>query len=244
MYVDESGDIGVSEHSSKYFILSGLIVHENDWNECLHRLKNFRKSLKEKYGFSLRTEVHAAEFFSPKTDCYRTLYKSQRIGIFKDYIKEIPRIFSQAKLVNVCILKEMYCDSDIFNIAWNKLIQNFEFFLTEKSNEKGIIVSDDTDVRKLRTLQRNMRKYNLLPSCYDNLNSEFPIINVIEDVFMRSSDSSYFIQTIDVVAYSLYRKEYKKGALRKYGIDRQFDLLDKILLKIENTDDPLGIVRN
>jgi hypothetical protein len=33
VYVDESGDPGVREGSSRYFILCGLSVHHADWHE-------------------------------------------------------------------------------------------------------------------------------------------------------------------------------------------------------------------
>ena len=39
MYVDESGDSGVSIHSSPHFILSGLIIDQDDWSLNLERLK-------------------------------------------------------------------------------------------------------------------------------------------------------------------------------------------------------------
>ena len=59
MYVDESGDPGIDKYSSPHYILSGLIISENDWKEYLNRLKTFRKSLKEQYGLNQRTEIHA-----------------------------------------------------------------------------------------------------------------------------------------------------------------------------------------
>ena len=76
MYVDESGDPGQHLLSSPHYILSGLIIHQNDWNTCLFRLKSFRKSLKIKYGLNQRTEVHAAELIRvQKIKAYKEIKK-------------------------------------------------------------------------------------------------------------------------------------------------------------------------
>ena len=38
MYVDESGDPGTKGFASPHFILSGLIIHQDDWDKYLERL--------------------------------------------------------------------------------------------------------------------------------------------------------------------------------------------------------------
>jgi hypothetical protein len=68
--------------------------------------------------------------------------------------------------------------------------------------------------------------------------------NILEDPFSRSSHHSYFIQTTDVISHLLYRKEYPKGSLKKYNLDKVFELLEPILIKKASKNDPLGIVRN
>jgi len=61
LYVDESGDPGKHKYSSPHFILSGLIISQEDWTLCLDRLKTFRKSIYTTYGLNQRTEIHASE---------------------------------------------------------------------------------------------------------------------------------------------------------------------------------------
>lgn len=85
--------------------------------------------------------------------------------------------------------------------------------------------------------------YNPVASHYSNSSYNAPIDNIIEDTFPRSSHNSYFIQTVDVISNMLYRKEYPKGSLKKYGIEMQFQKLDSILLKKASPKDPHGIVR-
>jgi hypothetical protein len=61
MYVDESGDPGNHQYGSPHYILSGLIIQEDSWLECLNRLKTFRAALKISYNLNKRTEIHANE---------------------------------------------------------------------------------------------------------------------------------------------------------------------------------------
>lgn len=244
MYVDESGDPGIDKYSSPHFILSGLIVHQDEWDKYLSKLKTFRKSLKEKYQLNQRSEIHATELIRVnKMLEYKSISKTQRINILKDYCTEIPHIFDTATVINICIQIDEHQEKDIFNLAWSRLIQRFDTFLKKGSKDKGVIVADDTQSNKLMSLQRKMRIYNPTPSNFDSGNYNAPIDNIIEDTFSRSSHHSYFIQTVDVIAHLLYRKEFPKGSLKKFGLEKQFQKLEPILLKQASKSDEFGIVR-
>jgi len=243
MYVDESGDPGKHPKSSPHFILSGLIVHQNEWDKYLIRLKAFRKSLKVKYGLNQRTELHTAELIRiQKIEEYKKINKSNRLNIIKDYCAEMPRIFDTAQILNVCITIDEHPHEDIFNLAWSRLLQRFDTYLKKVGNDKGIVVADDTDSLKLMSLQRKMRVYNPTPSHYTGTYNA-PIDSIIEDTFSRSSHHSYFLQSVDVVAHTLYRMEYPKGSLKKFGLEYQFKKLEPILLKQASKNDEYGIVR-
>lgn len=243
MYVDESGDPGIHSLSSPHFILSGIIISQDHWDRCLIRLKDFRKSLKVKYGLNQRTEIHASELIRvQKNEAYKLINKSNRINIIKDYCTEIPVIFDTAQVINICIKINEHPDTDIFNLAWSRLLQRYDTYLKKVASDKGIIVADDTDSIKLMSLQRKLRVYNPTPSHFSG-HYNLPIDNIIEDTFSRSSHHSYFLQTVDVIAHALYRKEYPKGSLKKFGLEHQFKKLEPILLKQASKNDDLGIVR-
>lgn len=243
MYVDESGDTGLTGHASEHFILSGLIVHQNDWNKYMERLKIFRKALKDKYGLNQRTEIHAAELIRiNKQKEYRKIRKTERINILKNYCSQMPIMFDSAKVINICIHKEDHKEQDIFELAWSRLLQRYDTFLKKSVNDKGIVIADDTDSVKLRNLQRKMRVYNPITSHYTGYYNA-PIDNILEDSFMRDSSHSYFIQSADVIAHILYRKEYPKGSLKKFGLEYVFNKIEPILLKKASSYDELGIVR-
>ena len=243
MYVDESDDPGKHPMSSPHFILSGLIVHQSEWDKYLSRIRSLRKSLKLKYGLNQRTEFHTAELIRiQKIEEYKKINKSNRINIIKDYCGEMPLIFDTAQIINVCIRIAEHPNQDIFNLAWSRLLQRFDTYLKKEGKDKGVIVSDDTDSLKLMSLQRKMRVYNPIPSHYSGT-YDAPIDSIIEDTFSRSSHHSYFLQSVDVVAHMLYRMEYPKGSLKKYGLEHQFKKLEPILLKHASKNDDYGIVR-
>ena len=244
LYVDESGDPGKHKYSSPHFILSGLIVSQDDWSLYLSRLKTFRKSLFNKYGLNQRTEVHSSELIRiGSLKEYQRISKTNRINILKDYATQIPIIFSNARVINICLKIDEFPDRDIFELAWSRLLQRFDTYLKKEAKDKGIVVVDDTDSIKLQNLQRRLRVYNPTPSHFTEGSYNAPINNILEDPFSRNSSQSYFIQTVDVIAHLLYRKEFPKGSLKKFGLQYQFEKLEPILLKKASKSDDLGIVR-
>lgn len=244
MYVDESGDPGSHKFSSPHFILSALIVSDVEWERYLSRLKTFRKAIKQTYGLNQRCEIHSKELVRPNNNIdYKKISKTNRMNILKDYASQIPNIFDTATIINVCLKKSEFENVDFFELAWSRLLQRYDTFLKKEAKDNGIIISDDTSSLKLMNLHRKMRVYNPIPSHFTVTPYNAPIDNIIEDVFARNSKHSYFIQTTDVIAYLLYKKEYPQGSIKKYGIDKQFEKLDSLLLKKASKNDNFGIVR-
>jgi len=226
LYVDESGDPGTHEHSSKHYILSGLIVNQDNWDKYLQELKCFRKDLRTKYGLNQRTEIHASELIRlNKIEDYKHIRKTERIHLLKDYCRQIPVIFGDTFLLTVSLNRDDFPAGGIFEEAWTKLLKQFDSFLNLKAIDKGIVICDDTESLKLNSLVRMMRH---------STDEHVELNNIIEDTFSKSSHHSYFIQTADVIAHLLYRKEYPKGSLKKFGLEKEFDYLNSIHLSESN----------
>lgn len=244
MYVDESGDPGIHQYGSPFFILSGLIVPQDEWQKYLDRLKTLRRSIKSSYGLLLREEIHASELIRiNKLKSYSAIRKSDRIQLLRQYCSQIPIIFDAAKVINVCLRKSDFPTAhDVQMTAWSRLIQRFDTYLKKSAKDKGMIISDDTNSYSVMQLLRKMRVYNYTPSHYGPAYNA-PTDSIIEDLVQRNSKHSYFIQTVDVIAHLLYRKEVPKGSLKKFGIEGYFDMVEPILLKEASKSDPLGIVR-
>lgn len=244
MYVDESGDPGLHKYGSPYYILSGLLFPEQDWQKYLQRLKELRKSIKQRYGLYVREEIHAAELIRvKKIDSYRKIRKSDRISLLKAYCEQLPILFDNAKVINVCLEKKDFESAEKVQLtAWNRLAQRYNTYLKKTAKDRGIIISDDTDGARVTRLLRKMRVYNPVPSKFEGAYNA-PTDNILEDLFQRGSHHSYFIQSADVVAHLLYRHECPKGSLKKFGLEKLFPKLEPILLKEAAGNDPMGIVR-
>jgi hypothetical protein len=244
MYVDESGDPGIfTGQNSQHFILVGLIVPINEWNSSLQRLVKLRKHFHKVTGLPEREEIHSSELVRiNKIESYRKISKSTRISILKAFVNEIPTIFPGSKIICICLDKQSLGNNQSFQeIAWKRLIQRYDTFL-KKCKGNGVIISDDSDEPILRRLLRKMRVYNPVPSKYSGYYN--PVVtNIVEDIFFRQSKHSFIIQVVDAIAHSLYRKEYPKGSLKKYGLQYLFDSLTPLLLKEASPKDLQGVVR-
>lgn len=228
MYVDESGDAGLIENGSptKYFILSAMVVHESKWNNLLQDLINFRQNLKSTKGLKMKEEIHAIEFITRPGNLVR-IAKNDRLDILKKCLDWLAS-HNDISILTVVVDKRGKT-GNIFEIAWERLIQRFENTIQRRNfpnssasiEERGMLIPDNTDNKKLRTLVRKMRRHNPIPNQrnlfqgggYRNLRLTY----VIEDPFMKDSADSYFHQLVDVVAY-FARQVYEPNAyVRKKG---------------------------
>jgi hypothetical protein len=145
-------------------------------------------------------------------------------------------------------------DYDVFTNAWQVLFQRFENTLLHGNfpggfrRDFGIVLTDNTDGRKLIRMVRRMAVYNPIPhmasrygmgSGYRNI----PILRVIEDPSFRDSRDSYPVQACDTVAYFLLQRFCPNSFIRKSGAQFVFDRLDPVLNKHASTSNRLGIVR-
>ena len=236
MYIDESGDIGLNNSPTRYFILTGLVIHEQRWRTTLHSVITLRQQLKQNYGLKLREEIHAAHLIQKPGNLSR-INKSLRLRILRDVVQHMATL-PDIDLFNVVVDKQGKPQGyDVFENAWTALIQRFENTIQHKNFrnsrlntvDNGILVPDDTDVTKLKNLVRKMRYYNPIPSQtgngYRNLNLNF----VIEDPVHRKSDHSYFIQLCDVSSYLLKQNLEPCQYVKKKGGKNYFTLLNPIL---------------
>ena len=225
MYVYESGDTGLINENSptRYFILSAIVIHELRWRPTLRDLFEFRKSLRDRKGLKLREEIHSAEFINKPGELVR-IKKNDRLDIIKkcmDWINSHPDI----NVFSVVVDKNNK-DTDIFELAWNALLNRFENTISYKNfagpqnpDERGIVLSDNTEGEKLRTLIRKMRHYNPIPNNpnhpegFRNVKLQY----VIEDPVFRDSKHSFIHQMNDVLAYCVRQKYEPNSYMKRKG---------------------------
>lgn len=242
MYVDESGDNGVS--GSPYFILSGLLIIMTEWNEFLTEVKKFRKTLRDDYAFLITYELHAREllrgsgFFQKKG-----LHTPTRVAVYQDALAFLSSQNRYVKLMNVCIDKSKQWNfSETFvERAWRLLIQRFDNFVYEKGTY-GIIISDVGYRRLAQRVYRKMRIYNPIPS----KKKEMPYYNkpltlIVEDPNWRYSKESFILQLVDIACDAVKVKVAPSNKAKRKGYSNIWKLLDPIMVKdISKTKD--GVV--
>lgn len=248
LYVDESGDTGLSGSPTNYFCLSGLVFHELRWHETLESVINFRRKLRDDYGLKLREELHAAHYIHKPAELSR-IAKSMRLKLLRDVI-DFQATLPDISIINVVVDKTTKSSTDdIFEIAWTTLIQRFHNTISHKNfagpqnpDDRGMLIVDQTDEIKLRNLSRKMRRYNPIPSMYGGSTLATPVTTIVEDAVHRNSQHSYFVQLADVNAYFLFQKFQCCSYVKKKGGRNYFSRLAPVLCRVASRTHPEGIV--
>jgi len=248
LYVDESGDTGSNGSPTNYFALSGLVVHELRWHETLERIIQFRKELRLKYGLKLREEIHSAEMIHKPAKLKR-IAKSLRLRLLRDVL-DFQASLSDVNLINVIVDKTTKnSNDDVFEIAWQTIIQRFHNTLSYRNfpgpqnpQDKGLIVVDKTEVKRLRELRRRMGRFNPVPNLGTQGYRQIPVTTIVEDAIHRDSMHSFFIQLVDVNAYFLMQKYSPCKYIKKQSGKNYFDKLAPILCTVASRTNVLGIV--
>jgi len=250
MYVDESGDVGMVNSPTRYFVLSGMVIHELRWMSYLEELIAFRRDLRDRYGLKLREEIHASALINNPGALVR-IKRHDRLAILREFADKLASM-TDFNVINIVIEKNgKPLTYDPFDIAWRYLIQRFENTITHRNfrgpanaDERGLLIPDATDDKKLTALIRKMRRYNPIPnrSQHGQGNRNLLLKFVIEDPYLKDSATSLFIQAADLVAYLLYQSIAPNAYMKKKTGHRYFDRLEPILCKVASKTDPRGIV--
>lgn len=253
MYVDESGDCGLTNSPSRYFALSGLVIHELRWRSYLTQLVEFRRRMRTQHGLKLREEIHVSRFIGRAPGQLQRIRKHERLAIYRKLLDELATM-PDISVVNVVVDKRNKpANYDVFENAWTALIQRFEntiqhhnFPGPQNADERGMILPDRTDDLKLTKMLRRMRYYNPVPgmqamgfSGYRNLQLAY----IIGDPKFRQSHMSYYIQAVDACAFALYQYFQPNSFVRKKHAGKYLLRLDPVLCKVASRSDQHGIVR-
>lgn len=251
MYVDESGDCGLTGSPTRYFTLTGLVVHELRWNEYLDRIIVYRKRMRNKFGLLLRDEIHSARLIN-RPGALKRIRRNDRLTIIRNFANEIGSM-PELSIINVVVDKYGKSPTyDVIDMAWKSLIQRFSntmschnFSGPANADERGMVIPDMGEVKKITAVLRKMRKYNPVPNQVDHGAGyrNLMITNLIEDPYFKDSEHSYFIQAADLAAFLLYQRITPSGYFKKKSAQNYFKRLEPVLCKVAATADPDGIVR-
>jgi hypothetical protein len=251
MYIDGSGDAGLVSSPTKYFVLSGLILHELRWQLYLNQIVEFRKRMRVAFGLRMAEEIHASAFINNPGALIR-ITRNDRLSILRFLANELIQM-TDLNVISIVVDKSTKAAPyDVFDIAWKALFQRFENTLTHHNftgpsnpDEKGIVLPDNTDNAKVQKLIRQMRRYNPIPNqpSYQGGYRNMQISSIVEDPNFRDSRHSYFIQAVDLIAFFLYQYISPSSYIKRKGLTKYFEKFGPILCKQASRTDPLGIVR-
>jgi hypothetical protein len=248
MYVDESGDTGLVRSPTTYFALSGLVIHESRWRDFTAQMKTFRQTLRGAYGLPVRTEIHASEYI--KKPPVPGMAPHIRLAILRNFIDELATM-NFISITNVIVDKSGKVPPyDIFTKAWQALFQRFENTLSYGNfpgghrADYGLVLTDNTDGRKLQRMVRRMAVYNPVPNMarHGPGARNMPILRIIEDPHPKDSKDSYFIQSCDVCAYFLMQKFRPNRFIHRSGAQHYLNRLGPTLNRRATYANGLGIV--
>jgi hypothetical protein len=157
----------------------------------------------------------------------------------------------ELSVINVVVDKQgKPATYDVFEHAWQALVQRFENTLTHNTfpnamakGECGMVFADGQPSAKLIAMYTKMRAYNPVPNQTGGGYRNILMRKVIEDPSFRDSAHSLLIQAADLVAFLLYQKEQPNQYMRKSGGRGYFSRLAPILCRRASPRDAQGIVR-
>jgi hypothetical protein len=214
VYCDESGDDGLNTCSSTAFILTSLYMPAESWQENYNKIVEFRKQLKDLYGFHVKQEMHTKHLLTDKTPYKDYKWSDEQK---RDIIREFTKMVSclDISVVNVIIDKSNIKKSN-YPVLVNALKYNIQRIEnTSKGEWNYIIITDKGRLAPMRKTARVIRAYNPIPSKYCGSYNK-PIEYLIEDILEKDSRESYFIQLCDFVSYFVhlyYKTRYQKENL-------------------------------
>ncbi|HDM75204.1 MAG TPA: DUF3800 domain-containing protein [Deltaproteobacteria bacterium] len=243
-YLDESGDSGISNSPTRFFVLACVLVHDQNWLNTLNSLIDLRRTLKRNYGIPIRQELKGKHFKNGH-GAFESLSISlnRRLKIYEEVL-EFQSQCLDIKTFAIAIEKGMAYQrgwSDPRLAAWTFALQRINRFCQDY-REKALIFPDEGHGFFIRTRLRHMRRYHKIPSYFGTEAIDFPTDFIVEDPNERVSHRSFFVQLADWNAYAAHRSRYVDP---KGMIDDLWDELKSVRLYEVNAlrGGPPGIVK-
>lgn len=237
IYIDDSQD-------RPHNVFSALAIPHRNWNVAFEYIKKWRTHLRNVHGIPLGLELHSTSFLSGRGSegTLAHLSRHRRSQIFHKHF-EVVEFMERwgVRVFNVCNASD-----DQFR-AFERLLNRINRTMVAWDSYAHLIC-DEGKERQYIAMVRRMRVHNPIPSNQgvwpdgaERMN--IPIERILEDPQFKSSQKSYFIQTADILAFGLLRREVPTPRARQHRIHRSFDQLDLTLTRECNRNDPCGIIR-
>ena len=208
-YFDESGDPGVVNSPTKFFVLACALVPEGQWMAHLDALVSMRRGLKMRYGVPTRPELKATDIRRGRGPLLGLGFsQNQRRRFFKWLMhfqaRSMPGLQTFAIVINKpgCAMK----GREPRETAWEFALERVDRFC-RGADSRAILFPDEGNGPFIRRLTRRYRRFHTIPGAFGGRLS-IPMERVIEDPNERRSHDSYLIQLADWNAYAALRSSH------------------------------------
>jgi hypothetical protein len=207
-YVDESGNTGnvAKRGASLTYSLGCVLVDADHWPAAFDEMLAFRRRLKQKFGLPMRAELKA-NYLLRNSGPLRPLNlgPGARRTIYRAHMRVMDAL--PARVFAVVVDKRDKRDmptADVFNLAWEGLLQRLERTST-KENSTFVVMHDEGDDENIRKWVRRSRRYLTAGSAYGTGTLQHAARILVDDPVSRRSHQSYLVQSADLVAYAGFR---------------------------------------
>lgn len=209
-YFDESGDSGLVNSPTQFFVLACLLIHEQHWLSSLDQLIAMRRGVKLRHGISTRPEIKSTDIRRGQGPLQDLRWSpSQRRQFFDELVLSASGRLRNTHVFSVAIDKQPCAAKgrDPRSTAWEFAIQRLDRF-SRAMQEHVSVFPDEGHAVLIKRLMRRMRRYHAVPKRWGRGTFAIPTERVIEDPNDRQSHDSYFVQVADWAAYAAHRSVY------------------------------------
>lgn len=217
LYLDESGDNGLQEGSSEFYILAGVAIESCNLRAIYWQIIEFRKSITKRYGLEFQ-EIKGSDLFSHRGSFFNSLLTPSDLEEIHENIINILcespiELFASVKSKKE--FKERYNPASNPNAIkvftqeiWRDFLSTYEEHLFDKSRknespENGLIYFDRNQGQE-KYIRKIVREYFHKEPTY-------PGAGIVEDPVFLDSHNSYFIQLSDILAFTISRLVCGRG---------------------------------
>ncbi|MCD4782377.1 MAG: DUF3800 domain-containing protein [Candidatus Eremiobacteraeota bacterium] len=219
IYVDESGDTGFAEGSKDYFLLCGISIESEFWKEYYWEVRNLRRTIYQKFGTQIN-ELKGSDIFTHRGPFFSSNINNRDLVWIYNHIVNLicnPMVNAFVVFENKREFERKFGNNIPGNIGklftegiWRKLLIEIDEYLLKKSRkskkfQNGMIFFDYNPSQE-KYIRKIIREFSRR---YDK-QVKFPSSGIIEDVVFIKSETSYFIQLSDILAFSMNRIIYGK----------------------------------
>lgn len=214
LFIDESGDNGLIEGGSEYYVLAGIAVPAQNWKEYFWQIQETRRWIVQQYAVSFQ-ELKGKEILSHKGPFFNSSIKPADLEHVYERILDLlcdakVELFASAFRKADFLKKFQSPDfkrlvKPFIGHSWREFLRTYNQYLIDLAETSGQpqngIIHFDRDPGQEKIVRQLVREFARVI----NQESSHPGAGIIEDPVFRDSKESFIIQMADILAYSVYR---------------------------------------